>query len=78
MLPGESQVYVRAHGLCKRGTTMIFDMIIINLDAGSCLNIMTENVHENLEKENKDKCLQACMDHRRNFTDHRCNFNPMV
>ena len=33
MVPTESQVYVRAHGLCKWGTTMIFDMIIINLDA---------------------------------------------
>ena len=34
-VPAESRVDVSAHGFWKRGTTAMFDIIIVNLDAGS-------------------------------------------
>ena len=35
----ESREDVSAHGFWKRGTTMMFDIIIVNLDAGSYLRM---------------------------------------
>ena len=34
-LPVDSRVYVSAHGFWKRGTTVMFDIQIFNLNAGS-------------------------------------------
>ena len=39
-VPAESRVGVSAHGFCKRGTTTIFDIRIVNLDAGSYLHMI--------------------------------------
>ena len=41
-----------AHGLWRLGTTAIFDICIVNLDAGSYLRMTTEKA---LEKSEKDK-----------------------
>ena len=47
---------------------MIFDITIVNLDAGSYLFMMSEKALVKAKKEKKDLYLQACLDHRRTFT----------
>ena len=37
MVPDESKIDVSVYGFWKCGTTALFDMIIVNLDAGSYL-----------------------------------------
>ena len=70
-VPAKSRAYVRAHGFWKRETTGMFDLRMVNLDAGSYLRMMLENVLAKAEKENKDLYLQACL-------ERRCTFTPMV
>ena len=70
-MPDESQEDVSVHGLCKWGTSVLFDMLIINLDAGSYMRQTSEKDLETAHKENRDKYLQPCLDCRRYF-------NPMV
>ena len=45
---------VSAHGFWKRGTTAMFDIIIVNLDAYSYLCMTPEKALAKAEKENKD------------------------
>ena len=47
---------------------MMFDIRIVNLDAGSYLLMTPEKALAKAEKENKDLYLQACLEHRRTFT----------
>ena len=51
--------YVSAHGFWKRGTTTIFDIRIVNLDAGSLLSMTPEKDLAKAEKKKKDVYLQA-------------------
>ena len=67
-VPAESRVDVRAHGFCKQETTAMFDIRIVNLDAGSYLRMNPEKALAKAEKENKDLYLQAYLERRRNFT----------
>ena len=46
----------------------MFDIITVNLDAGSYLRITPEKALEEAEKEKKDLYLQACLERRRAFT----------
>ena len=46
----------------------MFDIIIVNLDAGSYLRMTPENALAKLEKEKKDLYFQASLEHRRTFT----------
>ena len=46
----------------------MFDIRIVNLDAGSYLRMTPEKVLAKSEKENKDLYLQACLEHIRTFT----------
>ena len=48
----ESKSDVSANGFWKWGTTVMFDIIIFNLDAGSYLHMMPE---KSLAKEEKEK-----------------------
>ena len=41
-VPADLRAYVSSHGFWKRGTTVMFDIIIINLDAGSYLRMTPE------------------------------------
>ena len=59
---------ISAHSLWKRGTTAMFDIRIINLDAGSYLRMTPEKALEKSEREKKDLYLQACLERRRTFT----------
>ena len=40
--PEDTRAYVGDHGFCRQGTTALFDVFIVNLDAGSYLHIITE------------------------------------
>ena len=46
----------------------MFDIIIVNLDAGSYLSMIPEKTLAKAEEEKKDLHLQARLDRRRNFT----------
>ena len=68
VVPAESRADVSAHGFWKRGTTAMFDIRIVNLDAGSYLQMTPEKALAKAEKEKKDLYLQACLERRRTFT----------
>ena len=67
-VPEESRSDVSAHGFWKRGTTVMFDIQIVNLDAGSYLRMTPEKYLAKVEKEKKDLYLQACLECRSTFT----------
>ena len=46
----------------------MFDIRIVNLDAGSYLHMTPEKALAKAEKEKEDLYLQACLDSRRTFT----------
>ena len=46
----------------------MFDIIIVNLDAGSYLRMTPEKALAKAEKEKKDLYLQACLERIRTFT----------
>ena len=61
VVTSESRVDVSSHGFWKRGTTVMFDIRIINLDAGSYLRMTPEKALSKSEKEKNDLYLQACL-----------------
>ena len=71
VVPAESRADVSVHGLWKRETTTMFDIRIVNLDAGSYLLRMTPEKALEAEKEKEDLYLQA-------YLEHRMTFTPMV
>ena len=68
VVPAESRADISAHSFWKRGTTAMFDIRIVNLDAGSYLRMTSEKSLAKTEKEKKDLCLQACLERRRTCT----------
>ena len=68
VVPEVSRADVSAHGFWKRGTNTMFDIRIVNLDAGSYLRMTPEKALAKEEKEKKDLYLQACLERRRTFT----------
>ena len=67
-IPAESKEDIIAHKFWKRGTTAMFDIIVVNLDVGFYLNMTSEKALAKAEKENKDLYFQDCLEHRRTFT----------
>ena len=59
VVPADWRADVSAHSFWKRGTTAMFNIIIVNLDAGSYLRMTPEKALEEAEKENKYLVLQA-------------------
>ena len=49
-VPADLRADVSAHGFWKRGTTVMFDIRIFNLDVGSYLYMMPEKVHAKSNK----------------------------
>ena len=68
VVPAESRADVSAHSFWKRGNTAMFNIRIVNLDAGSYLRMTPEKALAKAEKEKKDLYLQACLELRSNFT----------
>ena len=56
-MPDESREDVSFHGFWNLGTTVLFDMQIVNLDAGSYLRHMSAKALATAEKEKKEKYL---------------------
>ena len=56
-IPAESRADVSAHGLWKRGTTVMFEMIIDNLDEGSYLLMIPEKAIAETENYKKRKYI---------------------
>ena len=54
VVPEESRADVSAHGFWKPGTTAMFDIRIVNLDAGSYLHRTPEKALAKADKEKKD------------------------
>ena len=52
-VPAESRADVNAHGFWKQGTTKIFDIQIVNLDAGSYLRTTPEKALAKVEKKKR-------------------------
>jgi hypothetical protein len=59
---------ISCRGFWKRGTTAIFDVRITDTDQPSYLGTAPAKVLSNMEKEKKDKYLEACLSTRRQFT----------
>ena len=57
VVPAESREDISAHGFWNRGTTTMFDIRIVNLDAGSYLRMTPEKALAKAEKEKKDLYL---------------------
>ena len=68
VVTAELRADVSAHGFWKQGTTAMFDIRIVNLDAGSYLRMTPEKAIAKEEKEKEDLYLQACLERRRTFT----------
>ena len=68
VVPAESRADVSAHGFWKRGTTAMFDIRIVNLNAGSYLRMTPVKALAKAEREKKYLYLQACLERRRTFT----------
>ena len=68
VVPADSRSDVSAHGFWKRGTTAMFDIRIVNLNAGSYLRMAPEKALEKADKEKKDLYPQAYLERRRTFT----------
>ena len=66
--PEESRSDVGAHSFWKKGTTVMFDIRIVNLNTGSYLRRTPEKALAKVEKENKYLYIKACLERRRNFT----------
>ena len=65
LVPADLGAGVSAHGFWKRGTTAMFDIEIVNLDAGSYLRMTLEKA---VVKAKKELYLQACLERRSTFT----------
>ena len=63
----ESREDVYVHSIWKWGTSALFDVQIVNLDAGSYLRQMSANTLETVEREKIDKFLQPCLVRRNSF-----------
>ena len=46
----------------------MFDIRIFHINEGSYLCMTPEKAHTKTKKEKKDLYLQACLEHKRNFT----------
>ena len=68
VVPAESRVDVSAHSFWKWGTTAMFDIRIVILDAVSYLRMKPEQDLAKAKKEKKDLYLQACLERKRTFT----------
>ena len=68
VVTAESMADVSAHGFWMRGTTVMFNIQMVNLDAGSYLRMTPEKALAKAEKENKDLYPQACLELIRTFT----------
>ena len=53
--PEETRENVGVHGFWREGTTAVFDVLIVNLDAISNLCMIPDNDFANAEKEKKYK-----------------------
>ena len=67
-VPEESRADARAHSFWKQGTTAMFNIQIVNLNAGSYLRMTPEKDLVKAEKEKKYVYLQAYLERRRAFT----------
>ena len=67
-VPAELRSDISAHSLWKWCTTVMFDIRIVNLDAGSYLRMMPKKDFAKAEMDEKDLYLQACLERRPYFT----------
>ena len=68
VVPAESRADVSVNSFWKRGTTEMFEIKMVNLDASSYLCMTPEKALAKAEKEQKYLYLQACLGRRRTFT----------
>ena len=61
-VPDESRADVSVHGFWKWVTTALFDMRIVNLDAGPYLRQTSAKALATVEKEKKDNYLQPYLE----------------
>ena len=70
-VPDESGAGVAVHGFWKWGSSTLFDMLIVNLDAVSYLRQTFVKAPETTEKDKGDKYIHPCL-------ECSCTFTPMV
>ena len=61
VLPVDSRSAISAHGFWKRGTTAMFELIIVNLDVGSYLRMTPKKVLAHADKDKKYLYLLDCL-----------------
>ena len=67
-LPAELRAEVKAHSFWKWGTTVMFDIRIVNVNTGSYLCMTPEKALAKTEKEEKYLYIKTRLERRRNFT----------
>ena len=70
-MPDESQADVSSHGFWKWGTSALFDMRIVSLDASSYMRQTSTKDLATAEKEKKENYFQICL-------ELKCSFASMV
>ena len=63
-MPDESRAYVSTHSFWKWGTSALFDIHIVNLDAGSYLYQTSAKALKTAEKKKNRNYLQPCLERR--------------
>ena len=67
-VPAKSRADASVHGFWNWVNSALFDMQIVNLDAGSYLCQTSEKAPATEEKEKNNNYLQPCLERSRSFT----------
>ena len=67
-VPEDSRASISAHGFWNWGNAAMFDIRIVNLDAGSYLRMIPKKDIANSDNNKNYLYLQACLESRRSFT----------
>ena len=66
--PEDKRASVRVHGLWLKSTNTLFDICIVNFDAGSYFRMTPEKDIVKADKDKKYRYIEDCLERRHHFT----------